>query len=155
MGEEVIASRNGRFDFLEHTSDIYVRAYGKDVLELFENSGLALFDSMTNIDHLRPAVEKRLEVEGFDMENLLYKWLESLLLLYYNEKLMCGSISVEELSIERINGDLSYKLKARALCEEFNPLRHEARVEVKSPTYNLMRILKQEDKWVAYFVLDI
>jgi len=153
--EKVISSREGRFDFLEHMSDVYVRAYGGDILELFENSGLALFDTMTNIDLLNPVVEKHIGVEGHDMESLLYRWLESLLVLYYSENLMCGGITVEKLHIERGGNGPVYRLEARALCEEFDYSRHEARVEVKSPTYSLMRILKLEDKWVAYFVLDI
>ncbi|ADV65440.1 archease family protein [Desulfurococcus mucosus DSM 2162] len=153
--EEVIYSRNGRFDFLEHTGDIYVRAYGGNILELFENAGLALFDSMTNIDGVNCVVERDLLVEGFDLENLLYRWLEELLVLYYSERLMCGWIRVDAVSVERHGDGFTYRLKARVSCEEFDPSRHEARVEVKSPTYSLMRILKDEDKWIAYFVLDI
>ncbi|MCY0868831.1 MAG: archease [Desulfurococcus sp.] len=155
MENKVVYSRSGRFDFLEHMSDIYVRAYGSSILELYENAGLALFDSMVNIDHVKPEVVKHVEVEGFDLESLLYKWLEELLILYYTERLMCSSINVVEFRVEESGGEAVHRLKARVECETFNPARHEARVEVKSPTYSLMRILKHEHGWEAYFVLDI
>ena len=37
-----------RFEFLEHTADAYIIAYGKDLAEAFENAALAMFEVMTN-----------------------------------------------------------------------------------------------------------
>ncbi|MCS6788852.1 MAG: archease, partial [Aigarchaeota archaeon] len=31
------------FEFLEHASDVYIRAYGRDLSEAFEEAGKALF----------------------------------------------------------------------------------------------------------------
>ncbi|MEM0379821.1 MAG: archease [Desulfurococcaceae archaeon] len=145
----------GRFDYLEHTSDIYIVAYGSNLIELFENSGLALFESMTDTRKVKPLVEKRVETEGFDMENLLYKWLEELLIIYYSERIMCSEIIVDEISIARLNNDYVYRIKGKCRGEVFNPEIHEPRVEIKAVTYYLMRIVKSEEQWRAYFVLDI
>ncbi|MEM0002211.1 MAG: archease [Desulfurococcaceae archaeon] len=153
--EKVIYSLPGVYESLEHTGDVYIRVRGRSLLDLFEKSGLALFDTMTDIRKIESKIEKEVVVEGFDLDNLLYKWLEALLVIYYSENLMCGSIVVDELVIKRVGEELSYVLKGRACCEEFNPEKHEARVEVKSPTYSLMKILKTTDEWIAYFVLDI
>uniref|UniRef100_A0A7C4H5D9 Protein archease n=1 Tax=Staphylothermus marinus TaxID=2280 RepID=A0A7C4H5D9_STAMA len=145
----------GRFDYLEHTSDIYIVAYGSNLIELFENSGLALFESMTDTRKVKPLVEKRVETEGFDMENLLYKWLEELLIIYYSERIMCSEIIVDEISIARLNNDYVYRIKGKCRGEVFNPEIHEPRVEIKAVTYYLMRVVKSEEQWRAYFVLDI
>lgn len=153
--EKVIYSVPGVYDSLEHTSDVYIKARGVDIVELFENSGLALFDTIVNTKTVSGVLEREVEADGFDLENLLYRWLEALLFLYYSENIVCNHISIYELGVRRLNSDLQYYIKSRAFCEKFNPVRHEARVEVKSPTYSLMRIIKTESEWIAYFVLDI
>lgn len=154
-GEKVIYSLSGVYDSLEHTGDVYIKAYGNSLVELFENCGLALFDTMVNTEKVEALLEREVEASGFDLENLLYRWLESLLVLYYAENIVCSRICVDRFEVERVNGEYEYRVKGRAFCEVFNSRKHEARVEVKSPTYSLMRILKTEDKWIAYFVLDI
>jgi len=153
--EKVIYSFPGVYDSLEHTGDVYIKVKGSNILELFENSGIALFDTMTDVKRVKGVLDKVVEVDGFDLENLLYRWLESLLILYYSEGLVCGKIVVNDLHVARVNDDLLYRIKGRAWCEKFDPEKHEPRVEVKSPTYSLMRILKDESGWTAYFVLDI
>jgi len=145
----------GKFDYLRHTADIYVVAYGSNLLELLENAGLALFHSMTDLEKLEPAEERAVEARGFDLENTLYRWLEELLILYYSENFMCREVKVLEFSVRRENGDLAYTVKGVCRGEKFNPAKHEPRVEVKAVTYHLMRVVKDEELWRAYFVLDI
>jgi len=153
--DKVIYSLPGVYDSLEHTGDVYIRVRSSNLLGLFEKSGLALFDTVTDIRGIKGEISRDVVSEGFDLENLLYKWLEALLVLYYSDNLVCGNIVVDELTIKRLGDELSYVIKGKALCDEFNPEKHEPRVEVKSPTYSLMRIIKTENEWVAYFVLDI
>ncbi len=145
----------GKFDYLEHTADIYIVAYGSNIIELFENAGLALFESMTNTKDVKPVEERIISAEGFDLENLLYRWLEELLILYYSENLMCSEVIVEEIGIKKTGEEIEYSIRGRCRGEFFNPEKHESKVEVKAVTYHLMKIVKDEEKWKAYFVLDI
>lgn len=145
----------GRFDYLEHKSDVYVVAYGSNVIELFENAGLALFHSMVDLDSLNPAIAREVEAEGFDLENALYMWLEKLLILYYAENILCREVIVEKFVVERVGEELSYRVKGLCRGEFFDKNRHVGKVEVKAVTYSLMRIIKLENNWKAYFVLDI
>lgn len=153
--EKVIYGIPGVYDVLEHTSDVYIKARGSSIIELLENSGLALFDTMVDTRKVEPIIVKDVFALGFDMENLLYKWLEELLVLYYSEKLVCSRITVELFTIKKTGEGLEYSVHGKAYCEEFEHDKHEPRVEVKSPTYSLMRIIKTENEWIAYFVLDI
>jgi len=156
LGEKIVQQGiPGKFDYLEHTADIYIVAYGSDLLELFENAGLSLFESMTNTSRVEPVIEKKIIAEGFDLENLLYRWLEELLIIYYSENIMCSKITVEEITIKRSNGETTYTIKGVCRGEEFNPNKHESKVEIKAITYHLMRIVKEDGKWRAYYVFDI
>jgi SHS2 domain-containing protein len=154
-GERVIYKYRDVYEQLEHTGDVYIRAYGENIVSLLENCGLALFDTMVNIDRVECSEKRVVSAEGFDLESLLYKWLEELLILYYSENLVCSKIVINKLEVSRENSELAYRVSGEVCCERFNSSKHEPRVEVKSPTYSLMRILKTEDKWIAYFVLDI
>ena len=157
MGEPKIVEQGiqGKFDYLEHTADVYILAYGGDLIELFENAGLSLFETMTNTRDLELSIERRIHAEGFDLESLLYRWLEELLFLYYSENIMCKEVYVENLCVKREDGDRVYSIDGVCRGECFNPNRHVSKVEVKAVTYHLMKIVKDEEKWRAYFVLDI
>src|SRR3989304_9073183 len=71
-----------RYEFLEHTADVYLAAYGESLEEAFENAALAMFDVMTEVEKVESKVEDNVEVEGYDDYALLYSWLEELLILF-------------------------------------------------------------------------
>lgn len=157
MFYEKIAERGlpGRFDYLDHMTDVFVVSYGNNVLELFENAGLALFHTMTDTSSVEAVFEKSVEAEGFDLENTLYRWLEELLTLYYTERVVCREIIIDEFIVRRAGEELRYLVRGRCCGEVFNRDKHVGKLEVKAPTYSLMKILKDEQGWRAYFVLDI
>ena len=140
-----------KYRFLDHPSDAYIEAYGDTLEELLENSALALFDVMVNVNKVEPKVVREVEVKGFDLENLLYNWLEEWLFHYCSEALVFSKFRVEKLSRE--NGE--YVVKAKGWGEEFNLEKHEPEVEVKAATYYQMSISRKNNKWVARFILDI
>ena len=73
-----------KYEFLEHTADVYLAAYGKSLQEAFENAALAMFDVMTEVEGVKPKVEDDVDVEGYDVYALLYSWLEELLILFHD-----------------------------------------------------------------------
>ncbi len=144
-----------KFEYLEHTADVYIAAYGSDLLELFSNAGLALFETMTDTSRINGRVKKVIKALGFDFESLLYKWLEELLILYYSENIMCREVVAEKLEVRRATDGVEYELAGFCSGEEFDLDKHIPRIEVKAVTYHLMKILFSERTWRAYFVLDI
>ena len=56
----------GKFEFLEHTADVYIRAHGKTMEEAYENTALAMFEVMTDTDKIAQMQEETLEVEAED-----------------------------------------------------------------------------------------
>lgn len=140
-----------RFEFLEHISDAYIAAYGKSLEEAFENAALAMFEVMTDTSKVETKIERTFEASGYDEYELLYDWLEKLLIDYYSENLVFSKFKVEYIE----KSSEGFKLKGRAMGERFDPSRHESRVEVKAVTYSLMEIYKENEMYVLKFVLDI
>lgn len=140
-----------KFEFLEHIADAYIAAYGRTLEEAFENAALAMFEVMTDTSKVEAKVERTLEASGYDEYELLYDWLEKLLIEYYSDNLVFSKFKVE--SIERTSE--GFRLRGKAMGEVFDPSRHESRVEVKAVTYSLMEIYRKNKIYVLKFVLDI
>lgn len=138
------------YSYLDHTSDVYVHIVSDTLEELFEEAAIATFEVMLNTSKVENKEVIDVEVKGYDLEQLLYKWVDQLLLIFDSRSFALNHAEVEE--IEKDNG---YRLKGRLYGEEYDPSKHEQRTGVKAMTYSLMKIFKNDGKWEAYFVLDI
>ena len=137
---------------LEHTSDAYIEAYGKDLREAFEEAGKALFAVMIrNIKDVKKEIKKIVEADGIDNFSLLYNWLEKLVILFDVEKIVVSDIDIKEISAV----SEPYYIKAEVFGEKYDPDRHKAGVDVKSPTYWLMEFGEKNGIIFVRFVLDI
>ncbi len=140
-----------RFEFLEHTADAYIAAYGDSLEEAFENAALATFQVMTDVEKIKPETEDFVEVETHDEYALLYSWLEELLIRFDTTKNLYCRFKIS--SIEETPAGL--KLKAKIWGEPFNPERHPRKVGVKAVTYHRMEIVKKPKAVTVRFILDI
>jgi SHS2 domain-containing protein len=145
-----MADKKG-FEFLEHTADAYIAAYGKDLAEAFENAALAMFDVMIEVEKVSPKIEDDVEVEAEDEHALLYSWLEALLVKFEINEMLYSKFKVLDLS--QISE--GFHLRAKIWGEKFNPEKHPQRVGVKAVTYHLMEIIKEQNKVTVRFILDI
>jgi len=139
------------FEFLEHTADIYIAAYGHDMAEAFENAARAMFETMTNIDSVKPVIKESVEVEGEDKKELLYVWLEELLIRFDTSGRLYSKFDVKEIN-ETSSG---YELKAVIYGEPFDPAKHIQKVGVKAITYHRMEIEETPKGVILRFILDI
>jgi len=139
------------FEFLEHTADVYVAAYGRDLVEAFENAALAMFETMTDVDSIQPKIQEVLEVKGEDKQALLYNWLEELLIRFEISETLYSKFTVEEIK-ETEDG---YKLRAIIQGERFDPSRHKQKVGIKAITYHRMEIKETSKGVTLKFILDI
>ncbi len=143
--------KTGKFEFLEHTADVYVAAHGKTLEEAFENAALAMFEVMTDTDKVSVEVEDNFEVEAEDEFALLYSWLEALLVNFETKNMLYSQFQIA--GIEEI--EEGFRIKAAAWGEKFNPEKHAQKVGVKAVTYHRMEILKKYNKVTLEFILDI
>uniref|UniRef100_A0A7C2ZBY1 Protein archease n=1 Tax=Ignisphaera aggregans TaxID=334771 RepID=A0A7C2ZBY1_9CREN len=143
------------FEFLEHTADVLVRAYGKTLEEALSNIAKGMFEIMCDTSRIEPKISITVDVCGYDLENLVYRWLEEL--LYYHD---AYNYVFNEFSIISVHEDVRENEKmlcihAQVFGEEFNREKHEPKTVVKAVTYHQMRIEKKDDKWIIDVVFDI
>jgi SHS2 domain-containing protein len=139
------------YKFLEHTADAYVAAYGKDLTQAFENAAVAMFDVMTEVEKVNPLTEDHAEARGDDEQELLYSWLEALLVKSEVNRMLYSKFKISELT----HDSGGFRLKARIWGEKFDAKRHLQKVGIKAVTYHRMEIVKTPEKVTLKFILDI
>ncbi len=140
-----------KYEFLEHTADVYVAVYGKSVEEAFENAAQAMFDTMTEIKQVEPKVEDHVKVKGRDCHALLYNWLEALLVSFETKGSVYSRFEVSNI-METPEG---LKLEAGVWGEPYNADKHPQKVAIKAVTYHQMEIIRETRRITLKFILDI
>ena len=141
----------GKFEFLEHTADVYVRAYGSTMEEAYANAALAMFETMTDSNKITQTQQETLEVEAEDQYALLYNWLEALLVKFETENMLFSKFEITDWK----ETSETFKFKAKVWGEKFDPKKHPQKVGVKAVTYHLMVVIREPQKVVLEFILDI
>lgn len=141
----------GKFEFLEHTADVYIRAYGKTMDEAYANAALALFEVMTDTDKIAQTQQESLEVEAEDQYALLYNWLEALLVKFETEGMLYSKFEITDWK----ETEETFRFKAKIWGEKFDAQKHPQRVGVKAVTYHRMMIIRERDSVTLEFILDI
>ncbi|NLK25544.1 MAG: archease [Euryarchaeota archaeon] len=131
-----------RYETLEHTADLMIRAYGQTVEECFENAAFAMMDQILDTSSVRPNEQIDIEVEGEDRYELLYNFLSEVLFIF----------DAKRLALNRFSVTLSPKrLTCRAWGEEFEPNRHAPRQEIKAVTYHELEVDEKTPSITALF----
>jgi SHS2 domain-containing protein len=141
----------GKFEFLEHTADVYVRAHGKTMEEAYENAALAMFETITDTDKVAQAKSETLEVEAEDQYALLYNWLEALLVNSETKGMLYSKFQIIAFKETKEK----FIIKAKVWGEEFDPQKHPQKVAVKAVTYHRMVVIHEMDRVILEFILDI
>jgi len=141
----------GKFEFLEHTADVYIRAHGITMEEAYQNAALAMFETMTDSAKIAQTQQETLDVEAEDQYALLYNWLEALLVKFETENMLFSKFEITDWK----ETAESFKFKAKVWGEKFNPKKHPQKVGVKAVTYHLMVVIREPERVVLEFILDI
>src|SRR5881296_2406659 len=97
---------------------------------------------MLDTKSVHPKANEEIQTNGHDEKELLYNYLEELLLLFEVKQLALGSFTVNSLTQTRAET----RLQGRAAGEPFDRTKHNGKVEVKGITYHLMEIEKHPIK---------
>ncbi len=131
----------------DHTADVGLRAWGRDLPELFEEAAAALIETLLDPATVRREQAVTVRARGQDAEDLLVGWLEELVFLSEAENFAPAAAKVEELSENAVRGTV--------WGEPMDPGRHWLRSEVKAVTYHDLAIQETETGYAVEIVLDV
>lgn len=131
-----------RYEVLEHTADLMVRAHGRTLKECFENAAYAMMDQIIDASTVRFSEQVDIAVEGDDNEELLYNFLSEVLFIFDARGLVLGRFDVI-LSPDR--------LECKAEGEAYDPERHSPKSEIKAVTYHELNVNEDEPSITVLF----
>jgi len=135
---------------LPHTADVMLQVDGATLEEVFEKAAYALIDTSVDINSIEPKERVELQVSGSDLYELLYNFLEEIIILIDADSKVFSKFKVE---IREENGE--YRLKAELWGEKLDLKKHKPKLHIKAATYHEMEIKRDNGRYIARFVLDI
>eukprot|EP01117_Protostelium_nocturnum_P003582 TRINITY_DN1477_c0_g1_i1.p1 TRINITY_DN1477_c0_g1~~TRINITY_DN1477_c0_g1_i1.p1 ORF type:complete len:191 (+),score=78.15 TRINITY_DN1477_c0_g1_i1:79-651(+) len=148
LGDPKVDERG--YEYLDHTADIQLHSWAKELKEAFELVGICMFGYMTDLDTISTEEEHEfvIESEG-DLDQLLFAFLDELLFHFSTELLVCKEIQITEFDVK------AGKITAIGKGETFDREKHPQGTEVKAITYSNMQIHEKEGRSDVYVIVDI
>jgi len=125
------------FEFIEHTSDIGLKACGGTLAEAFANAALGMFSLMAELENVGERESRQVEVNADDIEGLLFEWLNSLLYYFDVEMLLFKRFDIIEFE--------DTHLTATCYGEPYDSSRHTLKMGVKSATYHQLEVDREKN----------
>ncbi len=136
-----------RYELIEHTADLGIRVWGKDLNSLFLNASIGMYSLIADIKKVSPKQQFNIELKADDKDELLKDWLSELL-YYFNVK----STLLSKFSIEYIDDK---HIKSRVSGEKINEDKHILRHEIKAVTYHNLRIEEKNSLLTTEIIFDV
>ena len=134
-----------KFELIEHTADIGLKACGERLDEAFANAALGMFSIIVETASIIEVESRRVVVTADDAEGLLFEWLNRLIFLFDVEGMLLKKFDIREFDENRL----------QAVCygEKYDPLRHQVKMGVKSATYHMLKVDREKNQ--VQVILDV
>lgn len=137
-----------RFEELEHTADVGIRAHGKTLDALFANAAAGMFSLITDLKTVEPKGEYEVRLTAKDGKSLLFDFLSELLVIHETQKVLFSRFTAKVTPKPP-----GLAVDARARGERIDKKRHPLHLMVKAVTYHGMVL--DAEKGVAEVIFDI
>jgi SHS2 domain-containing protein len=136
-----------KFEYVEHTADLGLKAYGETLENLFSNAAEALFEVMVSVETIQARQSQVIEVNAPSLDDLMVCWLNELLYTFDTERFLFRRYEIEHL-------DPSF-IKAKAFGEPLDPSRHVTKTGIKAVTYHRPYVRQKDGGWECQVLLDL
>jgi len=133
-----------RYEEIEHTADVGIRAYGATLNELFANAAEGMFSLVADLGAVKPVGEIEVRLAAEDIPTLMLRWLSELLYIHETQRLLLAAFDVQ------LDGT---SLRGRARGEAIDKKRHELKLVIKAVTRH--RLTVDPQKGIAEVIFDI
>jgi SHS2 domain-containing protein len=139
---------NKAFQLIDHTADIGIRAFGRNLPEAFSNAAKGMFSLIIDIRKVHGSTKIEIVVIAEDQSGLLVEWLNELLFWFDSEQMLFKKFIISEL------GETT--LKAECWGEKVDRSRHQLKKGIKAATYHMLKVQKTpKGEYEVDVILDI
>lgn len=139
-----------RYEYLEHTGDIGIRAYGSTLEELFINAAQGLLEAIADLSTVGTTTQTEIEVSAESLGELMVAWLDELNFRHEVEEVFFQRVEIREIS------EAPCRLLAVAYGDPVDFTKHVVYTEIKSITYHQLMVEQTpENRWMAQVIFDL
>ncbi len=135
------------YERIEHTADIGIKAYGKDLKELFANAVKGLISILLPGARISHSLDHPIDIKGKDLKELFVNLLEEVLYQLNVKKFITGSISIIRLG--------KFELTAKLSGEPLDINKHQIEYDIKGVTFHQLKFEKEDDLLTVSVIFDI
>ena len=136
------------YKYLEHSTDAFIEVKAKNLEEAFSVAGKSVVETIIDSNNIQKIEEKNIKVKGRTLLNLLYNWLEDIIIITITDGFAIKNFSV------KIKKNKEYQIISNISGEKLDIKKHNFKVEIKSPTFHLMEI-EENDEITMRYILDL
>ena len=137
------------YEVFDHTADIGIRIKAATQEDLFREAAEALFSLIvTDLQTVEPRQQLSLSLalRNKEYDYLLFDWLNELLYTF----------DAQQIALSKFDVKISLaSLEATALGEPIDPTRHRLEHEIKAITYHGLKVVREDEQWLAEVIVDI
>ena len=123
-----------RFEPFDTTADVGLRVFGKNIIELFENSALGMFSLIVEPLKGGKEIAKEIEVEGDSYEDILVSMLSDLVFLFETEGFVLRGIVGKMIESKKF----AFSLRGVTYSSD----RHTLLTHIKAVTFHNLKIVE-------------
>jgi len=140
-----------KFEEIEHTADIGIKACGDTLPELFVNLAFGMLHIITGTKESQLILKRSIKIEGPSLTDLLVGWLSEMNYLLTVDHYLPNGIEIQ--SIERKQGN--FVISADLFGQDSIPIEQNFETEIKAVTYHQLICEKRETEYVGQVIFDI
>jgi len=138
------------YELIDHTADLSIKVYGKDLEELLKNCSAAMMDVICDLNTIELKNQYSVSSSGNSEEELLVNLLQELLYLHEVKKLLFCKFEF------KINDNIkNIEVEGNVWGEEIDFSRHDLLNDIKGVTYSDLKVEHKNGKLSAKITFDI
>ncbi len=140
-------SKKPDFTLLDHTADLGIIVRGRNLRTLFEVAAKSMMYIMVNGKSADTTNTFNLSVEGYDLADLMVRWLGEILYLFEGEHELVMGVEITSVSHSHLDATLE--------TVSFDTNLHEILCEIKAVTFHQIEVVKKNDHWETRVIFDL
>lgn len=165
--EQVPLEQQGGCEYLDHTADVQLHAWGKSRAAVYASSVVGLHTYMVDAPNTQATHSACFHARGHDEESLLYDILDEALFMFASEAFVITRASVTLVKFDEATahhnhnkGEDNLIVKVNVWGYYFQEGVHAQGTEVKAITYSNMKVVDKtsylvDDGFHLYVIVDI
>ena len=136
-----------RYEIVDHTADIGIKAYGKDLKELFCNAAYGMFDIIADLEGMKPTTSVHIATKADNEEELLVNWLDDLIYNFYTKGIIFSEFDIKYIDSKHV--------EAEAKGKHVGENRSRLKAEIKAATYHDLKIEEASSGYEVQIIFDV